>query len=144
VTERFKKIVIPFIFKWEGTKFEDDPSDPGGATRYGIDQRSHPNVDIRHLTEQEAMDIYWNEYWIKCGCDHMDWPMSFIWFNCCVNCGIGRAQKILKISGKDPRKFLDEQEDFYRRLVQDRPRSQKFLKGWLNRTQDLRKTVLGA
>lgn len=144
MTERFKKIVIPFIFKWEGTKFEDDPSDPGGATRYGIDQRSHPNVDIRHLTEQEAMDIYWNEYWIKCGCDHMDWPMSFIWFNCCVNCGIGRAQKILKISGKDPRKFLDEQEDFYRRLVQDRPRSQKFLKGWLNRTQDLRKTVLGA
>ena len=144
MTERFKKIVIPWIFKWEGTTYENDPSDPGGATRFGIDQRSHPNVDIRHLTEQEAMDIYWNEYWIKCGCDHMDWPMSFIWFNCCVNCGVGRAQKILKISGKDPRKFLDEQEDFYRRLVQDRPSSQKFLKGWLNRTQDLRKTVLGA
>ena len=144
MTERFKKIVIPWLFKWEGTTYENDKSDPGGATKFGVDQRSHPNVDIRHLTEQEAMDIYWNEYWIKCGCDHMDWPMSFIWFNCCVNCGVGRAQKILKISGKDPRKFLDEQEDFYRRLVQDRPSSQKFLKGWLNRTQDLRKTVLGA
>jgi lysozyme family protein len=144
MTERFKKIVIPWLFKWEGTKYENDPDDPGGATKFGIDQRSHPNVDIQHLTEQEAMDIYWNEYWIKCGCDHMDWPMSFIWFNCCVNCGVGRAQKILKISGKDPRKFLDEQEDFYRRLVQDRPSSQKFLKGWLNRTQDLKKIALGA
>jgi hypothetical protein len=144
MTERFKKIVIPWLFKWEGTTYENDKSDPGGATKFGVDQRSHPNVDILHLTEQEAMDIYWNEYWIKCGCDHMDWPMSFIWFNCCVNCGVGRAQKILKISGKDPRKFLDEQEDFYRRLVKDRPSSQKFLKGWLNRTQDLRKTVLGA
>lgn len=144
MTERFKKIVIPWLFKWEGTKYENDPSDPGGATRFGIDQRSHPNVDIRHLTEQEAMDIYWNEYWIKCGCDHMDWPMSFIWFNCCVNCGIGRAQKIFKISGKNPKKFLDEQEDFYKRLAEARPSSKKFLKGWLNRTQDLRKTVLGA
>ena len=25
---------IPFLFKWEGTKFVDDPNDRGGATRY--------------------------------------------------------------------------------------------------------------
>ena len=149
MTERFKKIVIPFIWKWEGTKFEDDPDDPGNdgtkyrGTKYGIDARSHPRTDIRNLTEEKAMEIYWNEYWVRFGCDDFDWPMSFIFFNCCVNCGIGRANKILKIAGKNPSKFLDEQEAFYKRLAEARPASKKFLKGWLNRTRDLRKITIG-
>jgi lysozyme family protein len=141
MTERFKKIVIPFIFKWEGIKFENDKDDPGGATRFGIDQRSHPNVDIKNLTAEKAMEIYWNEYWIKCACDDFPWPFSFVFFNCCVNCGIGRATKILKISGKNSDKFLDEQEAFYKRLAEARPSSKKFLKGWLNRTKDLRSKI---
>jgi len=141
MTERFKKIVIPFIFKWEGTKFENDPDDNGGATKFGIDQHSHPNTDIKNLTAEKAMEIYWNEYWIKCSCDDFDWPFSFIFFNCCVNCGIGRANKILKLMGKNPKKFLDEQEAFYRRLAEARPTSKKYLKGWLARTKDLSKAV---
>ena len=144
MTERFKKIVMPWIVKWEGTTYENDPDDPGGATRFGIDQRSHPNEDIKDLTAERATEIYWNEYWIKCACDDFDWPMSFIFFNCCVNCGVGRANKILKNAGKDTRKFLDEQEAFYRRLADARPSSKKFLKGWLNRTSDLRKITIGA
>jgi len=143
MTERFKKIVMPWIFKWEGTTYENDPDDPGGATKFGIDQRSHPNTDIKNLTAEKAMEIYWNEYWIKCACDDFDWPMSFIFFNCCVNCGVGRANKILKITGKNPKKFLDEQEAFYRRLAEARPTSKKYLKGWLNRTNDLRKITVG-
>lgn len=135
---------MPWIFKWEGTTYENDLDDAGGATKYGIDKRSHPNVDIKNLTAEKAMDIYWNEYWIKYACDDFDWPMSFIFFNCCVNCGIGRANKILKISSKDPKKFLDEQDAFYRRLAEVRPVSKKFLKGWLNRTSDLRKTTIGS
>jgi lysozyme family protein len=150
MTERFKKIVIPFIWKWEGTKFEDDPDDHGNdgtkyrGTKYGIDARSHPNTDIKNLTAEKAMEIYWNEYWIKCACDDFDWPMSFIFFNCCVNCGIGRANKILKLTGKNPKKFLEEQEDFYKRLAEARPTSKKYLKGWLARTEDLRKITIGA
>jgi len=150
MTERFKKIVIPFIWKWEGTKFEDDPDDPGNngekyrGTKYGIDARSHPKTNIKNLTAEKAMEIYWNEYWIKCACDDFDWPMSFIFFNCCVNCGVGRANKILKLTGKNPKKFLDEQEAFYGRLVEARPTSKKYLKGWLNRTEDLRKITIGA
>lgn len=140
--DRFNKIVIPWLFKWEGSKYENDPDDPGGATKYGIDARSHPNVDIKNLTAEEASDIYWNEYWVRYGCDDMNWPFSFVFFNCCVNCGIGRANKILKITGDNPSKFLDEQEDFYKRLANARPSSKKFLKGWLNRTADLRKMVV--
>lgn len=151
MTERFKKIVIPFTFKWEGTKLDLHPDDPGNysngklvGTKYGIDARSHPYEDIKNLTAERAMEIYWNEYWMKCACDDFDCPMSFIFFNCCVNCGVGRANKILKLTGRNPKKFLDEQDAFYRRLADARPSSKKFLKGWLNRTSDLRKITIGA
>jgi hypothetical protein len=146
MTKLFKDTIIPWLFKWEGTKLCLHKDDRGNyrdgrmvGTKYGIDAKSHPNVDIPLLTADEATEIYWNEYWVKYACDEMAWPLNFIFFNCCVNCGLSRASKILKISGNNPSKFIDEQEGFYKRLVIHRPASKVFLKGWLNRTKDLRK-----
>lgn len=148
MTKLFKDVIIPFLFKWEGTKLCLHKDDAGNyrdgklvGTKYGIDARSHPNVDIPLLTYDEASEIYWNEYWVKYGCDDMDWPMNLIFFNCCVNCGLSRANKILKLSGDNPSKFINEQEAFYKRLVVHRPQSKVFLNGWLNRTKDLRKVT---
>lgn len=141
MTERFKKEIIPWLFKWEGTSYENDPDDPGGATRYGIDQRSHPEEDIRNLTAARASEIYWREYWQKYSCAEYRTPLDWILFNACVNCGWSRARKLLKESGADPRKFLDAQDAFYRRLADARPSSRKFLKGWLRRTADLRRVT---
>lgn len=131
--------MIPFLWQWEGTKFENDPDDPGGATKYGIDQRSHPKENIRAMTEARAKEIYWNEYWQRYGCEDRPYPLGEVVFNCCVNAGWGRAQKIFAAGAMDAAAFLDEQENFYRRLAAARPKSQKFLKGWLNRTRALRK-----
>jgi lysozyme family protein len=33
---------------------ERDPDDPGGLTKFGIDQRSHPTVDINALRLEQA------------------------------------------------------------------------------------------
>ncbi len=148
MTSRFKDKIIPWLFKWEGTKLDLDKDDPGNyvnglliGTKYGIDARSHPNVDIPHLTAEEATEIYWNEYWIRCGCNMMKQPMDWVFFDTCVNCGFGRAKQFMRDSGRDPKKFMDLREDFYADLAERRPSSRKFLKGWLNRTQDLRKVA---
>jgi len=53
---------IRFVLHAEGAD-SNDPRDPGGWTRYGISQRAHPDVDIAHLTEQAAVDIYRARYW---------------------------------------------------------------------------------
>lgn len=141
---RFLKM-IPFLWEWEGTKFEDDPDDPGGATKFGIDKRSHPAEDIRNLTEARAIAIYWKEYWQRYGCEGYQIPLGEVVFNCCVNAGWGRAKTLLDVAlhtapgGNVAERFLQEQEDFYRRLAEQRPRSQKYLKGWLNRTAALRR-----
>ena len=149
MTKRFKDRIIPFLFKWEGTKLDLHPSDPGNyangrlvGTRYGIDARSHPKEDIANLTAERATDIYWNEYWVKYGCDHLPQNYDWAFFDACVNCGFGRAMKIEKVSGLNVKKFMDERDAFYHRLVEKRPASRVFLKGWLNRTADLRKQVL--
>lgn len=138
MTKRFLDF-IPFVLKWEGG-YDNDPDDPGGETKYGIDKRSHPNVDIRNLTRAGAIEIYWSEYWLRHGCDSLSAPLGEVFFNCCVNCGATRARKILGSSG-DAAAFLDNQEAWYRRLAEARPVLAKFLRGWLNRTDDLRRSL---
>jgi len=138
MTARFKEEIIPWLFKWEGTTYENDPDDAGGATKFGIDQRSHPHVNIRSLTAGEAMGIYWTEY-LNLHCDNYPAPMDWIFFNSCVNCGVGRAVKLMRASAANPSKFIDAQEEFYKALVNSRPSLTKYLKGWLARTRDLRK-----
>jgi len=140
MTSRFKNEIVPWIFKWEGTEYENDKDDPGGATKFGIDQRSHPHVDIKNLSASEATSIYWTEY-CNLHCDEYAPQFDWIFFNCCVNCGIGRATKIKAQSGLDGSKFLNIQDSFYKSLAESRPSSKKYLKGWLARTQDLRKVT---
>ena len=130
-----------WLMQWEGRVFENDPDDPGGATKFGIDQRSHPKENIRTLTESRAKEIYWHEYWQRNGCEEKGNPFGEVFFNCCVNAGRGRADKIVASGGTTAETFLDEQEAFYRRLAAARPKSAKYLKGWLNRTQSLRKKL---
>jgi len=139
MTQRFLRF-IPFILKWEGG-YDNDPDDPGGETKFGIDKRSHPNVDIKNLTKEAATEIYWHEYWVKNGCEWKPEPLGEVFFNACVNCGAGRARTLLgdPASPRTAADFLAAQDAFYRRLSEARPALRKFLKGWLNRTSDLRR-----
>ena len=140
MTEYFKTKVIPFLWEHEGTSYENDPDDPGGETRWGVDKRSHPNVDIKNLTENEATEIYWSE-WLKYACDHLSSPLDWIFFDAAVNCGLSRALKFLNLSGRDPKKFQNERRGFYNRLAEQKPVLKKFLKGWLARVDDLSKAT---
>lgn len=129
---------MPFIFEWEGKSYENDPDDPGGATKFGIDKRSHPTEDIRNLTKARALEIYWDE-WNRNGCESKGSPFAEVFFNCAVNMGLGRAKEFdATVSGEDWNGFLDKQEAYYRHLAESN-RFHKYLRGWLNRTSALRK-----
>lgn len=52
------------LMGWEGGgTLHEHPNDPGGLTKWGISQRSHPDVDIRNLGVLEAMEITYDQYW---------------------------------------------------------------------------------
>jgi lysozyme family protein len=135
---------LPFVLKWECNWPEDktgelsnDPRDPGGLTRWGIDQRAHPAVDVRNLTYDDATAIYAQE-WNKEGCEALAPRLGEAFYDACVNCGLSRANQFL-VASSDWQGFIDAREAFYRRLAAARPALGKFLEGWLNRTADLRK-----
>lgn len=94
-TSQIFQSAIAWLLPEEGG-LTNDPDDPGGLTKYGIDQRSHPGVDIKNLTKDQAVQIYWDSYWIKSKCDQLPDAVAFIHFDASVNEGLGAAAKFLQ------------------------------------------------
>jgi lysozyme family protein len=107
-----KVIISP---EFEGTRFINDPDDPGGATRYGIIQTRYDEYrDLKHLSRQsvelvslnEVSGIYFAGFWILAGCNSMFLnnkdKLALVQFNNAVERGPGNAvtmlQNIFKIS----------------------------------------------
>lgn len=94
MSEKFDR-VIAFILREEGG-FVDDPRDPGGATKYGIAQRYHRDLDIRTLTEAAARDIYLREYWTPAHCEDLPYPLALLMMNATVNPGLAYSARFLQ------------------------------------------------
>jgi lysozyme family protein len=154
--------IIKFVLEAEGG-YTNDPVDPGGETNYGIDKRSHPDVNIKTLTEEQAKEIYFKEYWVKFNCEQYAKPVGEVYFDCCVNTGAKQSNKFLQravsvapdgIMG--PKTFaaihkadayqlafkvIDQRQTFYENLATSKPALKKFLKGWTNRNTNLRNYI---
>ena len=75
--------------------YNDLPSDPGGATKWGISQRAYPQLDIASLTREQALELY-RERWVQAQCDQLPDAVAIAHFDCAFNSGINRAAKILQ------------------------------------------------
>lgn len=76
--------------------YVNNPSDPGGETKYGVSKRSYPDVDIRNLTLDEAKAIYRKDYWNRLDSDSMPDSVRFDLFDTAVNSGPGTAGRLLQ------------------------------------------------
>jgi hypothetical protein len=133
------------IAKWEWGDKEDggytnDPEDPGGETKWGISKRAHPELDIKRLTPEKALEIYAKDYWEKCGCDQIDFPLNVLVFDTAVNIGPARALGWLKAS-KDTGEYLNFRKQHYISIINKDPPKVRFLRGWLGRLNDLAKFI---
>ena len=144
---------------------EDEEGDSGGRTKFGLDSASHPELNLDTLTVEEAALVYKREYWERSHCYELPWPLSQIQFDGAVNTGVGQQMKFLQRSvgviaygawGPNTSRatgnkiseiglkalcilVCDQKEAFYKNLVEKKPHLTRFLKGWLNRLNDLRK-----
>ena len=91
---KFDEIII-HVLEEEGG-YVNDPSDKGGETNYGISKRSYPNVDIKALIPSDAVNIYYNDYWIPSKAGKLDADIMHTYFDMVVNMGQGNAVKILQ------------------------------------------------
>lgn len=84
---------MEFILAWEvGPNWRDNDDggfnvDTGGATKWGISSRAHPDIDIKNMSLQDAREIYHRDYWFRWKCHLLRWPLSLVHFDTCVNIG---------------------------------------------------------
>ena len=86
---------VHFTLEREGI-LSNDATDPGGLTKYGINAKDHPDIDICNLTKDQAIDIYFHDYWFLCYCHTMPYPSALAVFECAVNQGPGTAIRLLQ------------------------------------------------
>ncbi len=74
-----------------------DPADPGGETNFGISKRSYPHLDIKNLTREQAIEIYYRDFWLKPKISQLeDFALARRLFDLGVNCGPATAIKMLQ------------------------------------------------
>lgn len=149
-----------FLIEHEGGTV-NDPDDPGGLTRWGISQRSYPDLDIASLTQEDAAQIYQRDFWQpQPYCQIDDQNLANKVFDMSVNMGTHQATILLQrslngcgqvvvadgrfgpltltaVNTTSPDALLDELREnmgkFYYTLVAQRPSNQKYLNGWMKR-----------
>ncbi len=150
---------IPIILKNEGG-YCWHKNDPGGETNMGICRLFYPDLDIKNLTKEKAIDFYYNDYWLPMNLEGIkDENLVLQVFDHGVNTRskaygfsvtIKMLQRIVKVvdDGKIGRNtlkainesdipvydtFVKRRKIFYMNLAAKKPKLEEFLDGWLKR-----------
>jgi lysozyme family protein len=133
--------IIPFIIEQEGG-YVNHPKDPGGETKFGISKRSYPHLNIRDLQLQDAVRIYYEDYW-KDEWNKLGFALAACMLDTAVNMGMGRANTFLKKCGGNYVTYLQLRLAKYKELIENNSKLKVFEKGWNNRMADLRRFIDG-
>ena len=138
---------LKFIQPIEGV-ISNDPDDTGGLTIFGISSKSHKEavLEMKELIDKGkkdeaygiAREIYYNEYWLKVGCDTFPHPFNIILFDTAVNCGWGMAIKLLDVY-EDWRDYLLKRLEYYTECET----ASKHMWGWSRRLVSVYNYVKG-
>jgi lysozyme family protein len=152
------KEIMDVIIENEGG-YVNDPDDRGRETKYGISKRSHPEVDIKNLTIDGALDIYNRLYWVPSKAERLMPELRYQYFDFVVNAGQGNAVKVLQracnhkngkgnwiqVDGKIGRMTIKASENlensrlkafkclYYANIVIKNSIQEKYYYGWYNR-----------
>jgi len=101
------------ILKFEGG-YVDDPVDPGGATNFGITQRTYdswrrrqdikipfpanpylPTRSVALIESSEVAAIYKEDFWLPMACDKLIYALALVCFDTAVQWGVHGASQLL-------------------------------------------------
>ena len=153
---------INVILKNEGG-YVNHPDDPGGETSMGIARMFYPDLDIKNLNREQAIEIYFEDYWLPMNLSGIyDENLVLQIFDFGVNTrskryGFNTAlkaiQRIVDIEqdgqigpitkdainqyvGDIVSLYINERKKYYFDLVRRKPEMQVFLKGWIHRAEN--------
>ena len=128
-------------------------------------KNSHLTVnDLKNISDADVHDIYLSNYWNPARCSDLPSGIDYCVFDFAINAGVGRSIKtIQKCVGADVdgvlgaitislikqanptiliNQFSNEKEAFYQNIVANKPSQSVFLKGWLNRIDQVKQRAL--
>ena len=162
---------LKYILKQEGG-YTNDKVDRGGATNFGITQKTYntylsdnqlPLRSVEEIDSHEVSEIYKEEYWDKCRCSDIPYPLDLVVFDSAVQHGTTRASRWLQscvgtsadgvvgdktiyaVHDRVINKRLEDVLDnyingriaFYAQIIKNDSSQAKFAKGWKNRMDSL-------
>jgi len=143
--------------------YVNHPSDPGGETNFGISKRTYPNLNIRKLTKEKAIEIYYSDFWLSIYDSFNSPRVAGKIFDISVNMGTKRAHRaaqraclantvgVVEDGFLGPRSlsainaidevcfmvaYRAEVAGIYRQLILKNPKFSTFKTGWLKRAYE--------
>jgi lysozyme family protein len=137
--------------------FVNNPHDSGGATKYGITQADMPGVNIKNLTQEQAVAYYQEHYWKPLYSQINDQPLAEKLFDMGVLAGVKTAVRVLQLTmqsetaivpdgefGEQTLADVNQETDLLPRyrtmliqhfinIVNNKPEDGVFVQGWINR-----------
>ena len=148
---------IEVVLRNEGG-YVNDPSDPGGETNFGITKAEYPDIDIKNLKKDQAVNIYKMDFWDKMNLEGIEDELLVLQvFDMGVNAGIRTSIKMIqRLAGAYPdgicgpitknlinasnqnlvELFKTERKKYYSALVRKNLKLNRFLQGWFNRVDN--------
>ena len=151
---------VEVVLRHEGG-YVNDLNDPGGETKFGISKRSYPDLDIKNLTREQAIEIYYNDWWCRYRYGEIeDLDVATKVFDLSVNMGPATAHRLLQealvflgypvdvdgilgpqtlvaVNRADPKRLLQvlrwRAAERYFHIAEHSPQMRAFLFGWLRR-----------
>lgn len=161
-------IFITRIIGHEGG-YTADPQDSGNwtggavgkgqlkGTKFGIAANTYPDLDIKNLTQAQAVAIYERDFWKKPRIDQLPPAVGFQVLDASINHGAKRAVQFLQrglrvaddgaigpntiaaAKAADPGELINSILVQREKLYRQHPKFGRFGKGWLNRLETNRK-----
>jgi lysozyme family protein len=138
-----KGATIRFVLAQEGSKFV--ARDGGNeSSKFGILQATAERFghtgSVKNMTRQEAENVY-DKIWAESGAEKLRPDLALVHFDTYVN-SPAAARKILKASNGNTEAYLTLRSERYARISALQPgRYGKYMKGWMNRIENLRSLV---
>lgn len=131
---------------------------PAALAEYrGVDPSSITVDDIKGVTEQEARDIYQQNYYIKPRINELPASIQASVFDMNINAGRNSIKILQRLAGVEedgvigpqtlkavqeanitPNQYADARIEYYNRVVSKNPDKKKYLNGWINRANKYR------
>jgi hypothetical protein len=126
-----------FLAGAEGGYTPDDGN--GAPANFGINQKYHPGVDVKSLTQPQAKEIYRNDYWNKFVTPDMSPALQAVHADTAINMGPDDAAALMTQSGGDPNRYIQLRRERYK----TKPGYSRFKDTWNRRMDDLQSFITG-